>query len=565
MPLRALLIAATLLTPVTAAAQNVAGPYLAARIAGFGNDYDAAADYYATLLRADNVPADVLESALVVYGALGRFDEGVTFADRMTLAGGPSRFATGIRMVDALLNERYDRASALLLDGDGVGGALLDGMLDGWLAVAQGDPDAADERFDALAETPSYASFARQQQAYALALAGEYAAADDILAGRTHGPLPANVRAVEAHAQILAELDRPDDALELLEEIAAQANNPVLRDMQARLEAGEEIGWDFITTPREGLAEAYFTLAAILAGETSPTFTLVNAQAAAALRPDHVDALVLIGGLFDEQEQYDLADAVLGRVPADHPSFFGAEIERAEVLLASDREDAAVEVLRSLSRAHPDEIVVWTALGDALRRLDRFALAADAYDQAVELLEEPGPRDWFLFYARAIARERMGRFDQAEPDFRRALELNPEQPLVLNYLGYSLVEARRDLDEALGMIERAVEARPDDGFITDSLGWVLYRLGRYEEAVAPMERAVQLEPLDPIINDHFGDVLWTVGREREARFQWRRALSLDPEEDEVARIRRKLDVGLDVVLAEEAAEDEAGDDGAATE
>jgi tetratricopeptide (TPR) repeat protein len=325
----------------------------------------------------------------------------------------------------------------------------------------------------------------------------------------------------------------------------------MLDDLAARIAAGEEVRWDFLRQPSDGMAEAFFTLAAILAGETAPTFTLINARAATILRPDHVDALVLTGELLDSQSQYDLADAALRRVPRDDPSFFGAEIARAEVLMSADRDEAALEVLLALTRSNPDEISVWTAYADALRRMERFGAAGDAYDRALALSGGDAPRDWFLFYARGIARERTGDWSSAEADFRRALELNPEQPAVLNYLGYGLVEERIKLDEALDMIERAVAARPDDGYITDSLGWVLYRLGRYDEAVAPMERAVQLLPLDPIINDHLGDVLWTVGREREAEFQWRRALSLDPEPEDEARIRRKLDIGLDEVIAAE--------------
>ena len=143
---------------------------------------------------------------------------------------------------------------------------------------------------------------------------------------------------------------------------------------------------------------------------------------------------------------------------------------------------------------------------------------------------------------------------KADRDFREALRLNPDQPLVLNYLGYSLVEKKIQLDEALIMIEKAVELRPESGFIVDSLGWVLFRMGRYDEAVPHLERAAQLEPIDPIINDHLGDGYWSVGRKREAHFQWRRALSFDPEEAEADRIRRKLEVGLDQVLQEEGAE-----------
>ena len=171
---------------------------------------------------------------------------------------------------------------------------------------------------------------------------------------------------------------------------------------------------------------------------------------------------------------------------------------------------------------------------------------------------EGAPVRWVLFYSRGIAHERSGDYDQMERDFRAALEIEPDQPQVLNYLGYSMVEQKRNLEEALEMIERAVAASPQSGYIVDSLGWVLYRLGRYDEAVLHMERAVELMPVDPVVNDHLGDVYWAVGRQREAEFQWSRALSFIDEEDsdseaDPVRIRRKLDVGLDVVLEEEGA------------
>ena len=137
-----------------------------------------------------------------------------------------------------------------------------------------------------------------------------------------------------------------------------------------------------------------------------------------------------------------------------------------------------------------------------------------------------------------------GEWPKAEADFLRALELEPDQPLVLNYLGYSWVEQERNLDEAKTMIEKAVELRPDDGYIVDSLGWVAYRLGDFEEAARQLELAVELVPGDPIINDHLGDAYWQVGRLNEARFQWRRVLTLEPEDELAAQVRRKLTGGL---------------------
>jgi len=194
-----------------------------------------------------------------------------------------------------------------------------------------------------------------------------------------------------------------------------------------------------------------------------------------------------------------------------------------------------------------------------MRQQDRFEEAVTAYDKAIAIAEEAGGSSWFLLYARAICHERTGNWEQAEADFRAALELNPGQPQVLNYLGYSLVEKRVKLEEALEMIEQAVAASPDSGYIIDSLGWALYRLGRYQEAVPHMERAVELMAVDPVVNDHLGDVYWAVGRYREAEFQWSRALSFMDQAETVEdvdpdRIRRKLDVGLDEVLAEEGAD-----------
>jgi tetratricopeptide (TPR) repeat protein len=546
----ALLILPLAALPDRAGAQDVAGPYLAARIAGFNSDYAEAADLYDRLIAADADTPGVLEAALVVHAALGDVERAAEVATLLRDLGQPSQFADGALLVRDLDQARYVEAQDRLALG--VGGALLDGLLSAWIAAAEGDVAGARARFEEMSENESFASIARLHEAYLLAMTGDYEGADAILSGEANGPLRLTTRGVLAHVQVLLQLDRAEDAAELLRVSRREVNSPELHTLAERVAAGEAVTYDFLTEARQGMAESYLTLAALLVGETSPAFALLNARAAQRLRPDLVDAVILTADILGEQDQHDLAAEALASVPADHPAFYAAEIERAEALLADDHDEAAVEVLRSLSRSHPDVQQVHAALGDTFRRLERFDEAAAAYDDAIRLDAVAGERwDWYLHYVRGIAHERRGRFDLAEPDFRRALELNPDHPLVLNYLGYSLVEERKNFDEALDMIERAVAARPDDGYITDSLAWVLYRLGRFEEAVAPMERAVELEPLDPIINDHLGDVLWMVGREREAEFQWRRAMSLEPEPEDAQRIRRKLEVGLDLVLEEE--------------
>jgi len=297
----------------------------------------------------------------------------------------------------------------------------------------------------------------------------------------------------------------------------------------------------------------FYTVAMALGQDADATHTLIYARAAQALRPNQDDTALLVAGLLEEQGQHDLAIEVYATVPATSPTFHIAEIGRAEANRSAGRTEAAIEILQGLARAKPDLLVAHVALADAYRRDERFAEARDVYTSAIELLGPPRPENWGLFFSRGICAERLGDFDDAVADMREALRLNPDQPQVLNYLGYSFVDRGENLQEALSMIERAVAREPGSGYIIDSLAWAYYRLGRYQDAVAPMERASLLEPVDPIVTDHLGDVYWAVGRMREAEFQWHRALSYGPTEKDATRIRRKLEIGLDAVLAEEGA------------
>ena len=387
----------------------------------------------------------------------------------------------------------------------------------------------------------------------ALASVGDFESADAIFADGSAGGLARTRRGALAWAEIMSQLGRNEDALEMLEGAFGTGADPEVQAMRTRLTADEQTPFSYVTSVQDGMAEVFYSVAAALSNETGEDYTLLYSRVAEYLRPNHVDATLLSATLLDELGQYDLAIETYKRVSSDNPSFHAAELGRAEALARDGKVDASIEVLEQLARSYPDLAVIQTELGDLFRTSEEFEKAAAAYDQALLLTPEGARSEWFLLYARGISHERLDMWDKAEADFRSALERNPDQPQVLNYLGYSMVEKGINLDEALSMIERAVEARPDSGYIIDSLGWVLYRLGRYDEAVEPMEKAVEIEAVDPIVNDHLGDVYWAVGRTREAEFQWHRALSFEPKEEDAARIRRKLEVGLDVVLEEEGA------------
>ncbi len=540
-----------------AAAQAPSGAYLAARHARAQGDFAAAAQYYAQVLTRDPGNVEVLESAAFAYMALGQVDRAAAVARKMEAEDAQSQVAQIPLIVEAAQDEDWAGLLTRIEAGRGAG-ELADGMIAAWAELGRGDMSAALERIDALAEEQGLRNFALYHKALALAVVGDFEAADRVFSGESDGQVQRTRSGVIAWAQVLSQLGETDRALSVLEDTFGSTTEPGIAALRARLEAGETVPFTMVEGPRDGVAEVFFSLARALMQEANDEFVLIYARAAEAIDPDHVYATITAAETLQSMEQYKLAIDAFASVPRDHPAFHTAELGRAEALRATGKPDAAAEVLAQLAAHLPEIVDIHVAAGDLHREQEEYEEAIAAYDRAVTLLEERDNPQWFVYYVRAIAHERLDNWPEAEADFRRALELNPDHPQVLNYLGYTMVEKGVNLDEALGMIERAVAARPDSGYIVDSLGWVLYRLGRYDEAISHMERAAELMPTDPVVNDHLGDVLWAVGRKTEARFQWRRALSLhetttspdlDPE-----RVRRKLEVGLDEVLHEEGAE-----------
>ncbi|MEM0949764.1 MAG: tetratricopeptide repeat protein [Pseudomonadota bacterium] len=549
-------------TAVPVLGQGNAGAYLAARQAGFGNDFESAADYYSRALVRDRGNIAIIESAMASYLSLGDLDRALPLARRLSEESADNQLAHLVMLADLALRSEW-QALIDAIDGGMSVSPLYDGLARAWALVGLGRMGDALAQFDAVAETRGTQAFGLYHRALALASVGDFEGANAVFSGESGPQLQLTRRGVIAHAQILSQLERSADAAAMIRNAGVRESDAFLTSLRDRLEDGNSVEYDVVRTPTDGIAELHFSIAGAITGEASDAYTLVYTRLAAFLRPGHIDALLISAELLERLEQYGLATEVYDQVPRDSAYSHAAELGRAEALRLSGREDAAIEVLTQLSKTHSDLPIVHMSLANLLRRLERFDEAAAAYDKGIALFGDPQPSHWSAYFSRGITHERSDRWPEAEADFRKALELQPDQPQVLNYLGYSFVEMQINLDEALDMIERAVAGRPNSGFITDSLGWVLYRLGRYDEAVEHMERAVELEPVDPIITDHLGDVYWAVGRFREAEFQWHRALSFDPEPEEAERIRRKLKVGLDVVLEEEGAPplEVANDDG----
>jgi len=203
-----------------------------------------------------------------------------------------------------------------------------------------------------------------------------------------------------------------------------------------------------------------------------------------------------------------------------------------------------VAQLRTLVAEKTDRIDAALTLADLLRGKERFADAVAAYDTAVSRLKGSSERYWPIYFGRGICLERVKQWPRAEADMKKALELSPDQPYVLNYLGYSWIDQGVHLDDGMKMLKRATELRPDDGAVTDSVGWAYYRLGQFDQAVEWLERASEQKGDDATVVEHLGDAYWHVGRKREARFEWERALNQKPEKDRIPKLQDKLVNGL---------------------
>ncbi|MGJ8618264.1 MAG: tetratricopeptide repeat protein, partial [Sulfitobacter sp.] len=530
-------------------AQSDAGSYLAGRYAGVNSDYREAARYYTQALARDPSNVELMESTGLSYLSLGQIDKALPLAKLLEEKGQRSQVAHLV--ITASLAQQGDFAGLLARENDDAGvGPWVDSLIKAWSHMGAGDVTSAMAAFDALSEEAGMRGIVMYHKASALASVGDFEGAEAIFSAEKTGAASQTRRGVMAHIEILAQLDRREDAVTLLRDSFGDATDPELDQLIAALEGDDPVPFTHVRDAKAGIAEVFFTFAAVLKNEAAADYyVLLFTRIARYLQPDHIDALLLSAGLLENLGQYDLAIEEYKSISADNPVYHAAELGRADALRRAGKIEQSVEVLEQLTRSHGDLPVVHSTLGDSLRGEEDYAGAIAAYDTAIDLSTEGTRARWLLYYSRGIAHERSGDGEASEEDFRAALALNPEQPQVLNYLGYSLVEQNRNLDEALDMIERAVAASPNSGYIVDSLGWVLYRLGRYDEALVQMERAVELIAVDPVVNDHLGDVYWAVGRHREAEFQWHRALSFIKEDDadseaDPERIRRKLAVGL---------------------
>jgi tetratricopeptide (TPR) repeat protein len=410
--------------------------------------------------------------------------------------------------------------------------------------MGEGRIDAAIETVRGIGDKPVFMPFVEYHLALLNDLAERPEAAEAAFKEAMDTQGGRSFRMVEAYGRFLERERRPDEARKLYTKALERLpNNPVILRAIERLDSGKTPP-RLVNRPEEGLAEALYTAASALAQDRARESATIYLQLAVFARPDFELAYILLARQFESAGRWRDALGQYAKIDTDGPLGWEARFQIALGLERLDRLDEAVRLLRTMAAERGDDPAPIVLLGDLYRAREMYPEAAREYEAALDRTDPVNPEHWILYYSRGVAYERTERWSLAEADFLRALELEPDQPLVLNYLGYSWIEKGLNIHKAREMVERAVELRPNDGYVVDSLGWALYKLGKYHEAARHLERAVELRPQDPTINDHLGDAFWKVGRQIEARFQWRHALAFKPNNKLKVELRAKLRNGL---------------------
>jgi tetratricopeptide (TPR) repeat protein len=519
------------------------GNYLSALVASADRDTLAAEVYYRETLRADPRNPDLLERAFAAALSNGDETSATSLGERLLARDPNNNLARLAIAVHDIEQGQFASARAHLASGDTMRARdVTAALLTAWCFAGQSDLHHALDALDRIHDRAVIAF--RDYHAGLIAnLLGNPAEAQRRLKS-AHDDDKNSLRFADAYARALAAAGDTAGATKVYEEFAAVVpHHPLIERALADLKTNQALD-PVVHNAKEGVAEVLYGLGSAGSRQGDELPALVYLRLSLYLRPSSDLTAVTLGSLFEQLKQADQVIAAYQLVPAASPLKMSADIQIALELDSMGKNDEAMKRLHEIVAARPRDVEALSALAELQRSAKKYADAAATYDQAIAAVGIPQRDNWTLFYFRGICYERSKQWPKAEADFKKALEIYPDQPLVLNYLGYSWVDQGLNLDEAFKMLRRAVELRPDDGYIVDSLGWAHFKLGQYAEAAETLEKAISLKPADPVLNDHLGDAYWRVNRRIEAHFQWNHARDMGPDSEDLPVILKKIEAGL---------------------
>lgn len=536
---------AYLVTPYDGA--SLTGHYLASRFAESANDMDVAAEnMLAAMRQQEDSDVSLQRTALRIFVSAGRMEEAADVAEKIQASGTNDSLALILTIAHYTKQGEFAKAQELLAKPAANHGMyeIIRPILAKWVELGStpyaGGPVT-------LGEMPKNAGFLASFMHYQLALmndmVGQKEAAEEHYRKAINDPQALPYRLVQAMSNFYLRQGNKAKAQEIFDQYSTQ--NPASELLPDGLPQGDKEAIavvPLVETPTQGIAEILFTTASLLFGEEVEREAMVYLRLTLYLRPDLPPAQLMLASLMEQMEDYDEAINTYAAIDKETIFYKRGQVRTALNYLAKDEKDKAISLLKDLIGQYPNESEPMVALGDIYRSDKQFKQAAEIYNRALEKVKTERADLWSLYYARGIAYERSGQWPKAEADFKKALALQPDQPDVLNYLGYSWLMQGQNLTQARDFIEQALQQRPVDSHIIDSMGWAFYLQGEYKQAVELLEQAAEITPQDPTINEHLGDAYWRVGREIEARFQWSRALQFEPENPEA--LQHKVASGL---------------------
>ncbi len=519
--------------------------YLTAIYAREAGDVSRATENYLRVLDKDPNNQKVLEEAFTYFVYVGDFKRALDLAERLQKLDGEHSSSAMLLALEAFKKGKKKAMEKYLINAKGLGfEVLIKPLLEAWILAVDHKPDQAIEVMSGLKDYPGFEPYFAEHRAFILDYAGREDEAEAAYLALLARPEVSSLQPLFAYGAFLQRHGRKDEALDLYNKFQpSAATNLQLKEAISHLEKGKRPE-TIVDDPTKAMAMALLRTGVQLSREQAYYPGVVYARFALYLDPHFDEGLLFVGNLLSTDPHPGLALAALGQVEEKGPFHETAVLRQAMVYSFHDRRGEGIKLIQDYLADHEETYDALVTLGDLYRSGEDYDKALPFYERAVGTKETLTGDDWFLLFTRGICYERLGRWDEAETDLKKALDFEPDNPDVLNYLGYSWIDRGENLEEGREMIEKAVAADPNNGFIIDSLGWAQYLMGEFDDAVESLERAVSLEPGDPTINDHLGDAYWKVGREREARFQWDHALDLDPEGGEIEKLHKKIKLGL---------------------
>jgi len=531
-------------------AQSLEGNFLSAYVAGSARDTQAAALFFREAIQADPGNQELLERGFVAFLGSGSMQEAYRAAERLSKRDSSNNLAQFALAVRSLKAQKFADARARLSKGArGRQADLTATLLTAWAYAGSKDGKQALATVDKLKSERAFNQFREYHAALIADVVGNAREAEKRFKAAYEGEKN-TLQVVDAYGRFLAKRGKKDEAIAVykaFDELAPR--HPIVTAALTALEQGKPL-MPLVANAQDGAAELLYGLGVVGNTQGDELTAIIYLQLALDLKPDHPLALITLGDVYERLKQYEQANAVFDRVPKDSAVRTSADIAIGQNYEQMGRGDEAMAYLDKLMKERPDDVEVVMALGNVQRSRKKFAEAAETYSKAIELVGTPQRGHWILFFYRGTSYERAKQWEKAEADLKKSLELVPDtlpagKAQVMNYLAYSWVDRNENIEEAFKMLTKAVELAPRDGMIIDSLGWAYYRMGRYEDAVRELEKAVELKAGDPTINDHLGDAYWKVGRKLEAKFQWDHAKASNPEPEDLVKILRKIDHGLE--------------------